>query len=51
MEFGIMQTVCNKDKAKPGFSSGAVYCHSCNDPQLQWLLVKAERLTYVARNN
>lgn len=50
MEFVITQKVCIKDKAKPGLLSGAVYCHSCSDPQLQWLLVKAERLADVTRD-
>lgn len=40
-----------KGKAEPRLSSGAGYCHSCSDPQLQWLLVKAERFSDVARDN
>lgn len=51
MEFGMTQKVCIKDKTKPGLLSGAVYCHSCSDPQLQWLLVKAEGLADIARDN
>lgn len=43
--------VCNKGKAKPRLSRGADYCCSCSDPQLLWLLVKAERLPEVARDN
>lgn len=43
--------VCTKGKAKPRLSSGADYCHNCSDPQLQWLLVKAEGFSDVARDN
>lgn len=43
--------VCNKGKVNPRLSRGADYCRSCSDPQLQWLLVKAERLSEVARDN
>lgn len=43
--------VCNKGKVNPRLSRGADYCRSCSDPQLQWLLVKAERLPEVARDN
>lgn len=51
MEFVITWKVCLKANAKPGLSNSAVYCHSCSDPQLQWLLVKVERLSDIAKYN
>lgn len=50
MEFEITQKACIKDKAKPMLSCGTVYCNSCRDPELQWLLVKAGRLADISRD-